>query len=63
MEDFLQAYDCEVYLVEIDDEATEFYVVTEVAIENVKPSFFKKNDRVEIEMNEDVTYVVVVRGL
>ncbi len=63
IEDFLQAYDCEVYLVEVDDEATEFYAVTEVAIENVKPSFFKKNDRVEIEMNEDVTYVVVVRGL
>ena len=63
IEDFLQAYDCEVYFVEIDDEATEFYAVKEIAVENIKPSFFRKGDRIEIETNEDVTYVVIVRGL
>lgn len=63
MEDFLQAYDCEVYFVEIDDEATEFYAVKEIAVENIKPSFFRKGDRIEIETNEDITYVVIVRGL
>ena len=63
MEDFLQAYDCEVYFVEIDDEATEFYSVKEIAVENIKPSFFRKGDRIEIETNKDITYVVIVRGL
>ena len=63
IEDFLQANDCEVYFVEIDDEATEFYAVKEIAVENIKPSFFRKGDRIEIETNEDVTYVVIVRGL
>ena len=63
IEDFLQANNCEVYFVEIDDEATEFYAVTEKDVEDIKPSFFKKNDRIEIEYTEDLTYVVIVRGL
>lgn len=63
IEDFLQANNCEVYFVEIDDEATEFYAVTEKSVEDIKPSFFKKNDRIEIEYTEDLTYVVIVRGL
>lgn len=63
IEDFLQSTDCEVYFVEIDDEATEFYAVTEKNVEDIKPSFFKKNDRIEIEYTEDMAYVVIVRGL
>lgn len=66
IEDFLQAYNCEVYLVNIDDEATEFYDVTEIDINVIKPSFFKRYDRIEVEFGadaDDVTYVVVVRGL
>ena len=63
IEDFLQANNCEVYFVNVDDEATEFYSVVEKDVEEIKPSFFKKNDRIEIETNEDITYVVIVRGL
>lgn len=66
IEDFLQAYNCEVYLVDIDDEATEFYGVKEIDINTIKPSFFKRYDRIEVEFGaeaDDVTYVVVVRGL
>jgi hypothetical protein len=63
IEDFLQANNCEVYFVNVDDEATEFYSVVEKDVEEIKPSFFKKNDRIEIEYAEDVTYVVIVRGL
>lgn len=66
IEDFLQAYNCEVYLVDIDDEATEFYGVKEIDINTIKPSFFKRYDRIEVEFGvdaDDVTYVVIVRGL
>ena len=66
IEDFLQAYNCEVYLVDIDDEATEFYGVKEIDINTIKPSFFKRYDRIEVEFDvdaDDVTYVVIVRGL
>ena len=58
MKNYLEEKDYEVYFIEIADDAAEFYSVEKIEVDEIKPSFFKEDDRIEIEDE----YMVIVRG-
>lgn len=54
----LETEEYEIYLIDIDAEDEEFDDIVKVEEEELVPSFFEVNDRIEMEEN----YIVVVRG-